>query len=225
MTVRVVAPGVGLGPLTLSAEESHYLVRVRRARVGASIEVLHPDAGGWSAVVEIADTKRAVVELREPLPERPPWPIDLAVALPDTKAAHDVIARATECGARSLTFLQTRFSQPGRLNPERIARIVNASRRQCGRTQPLPVSGPTPADAWLSQPRRGFVASLGPPAADPPPRGEVTVLIGPEGGLSEDEERLAAQAGLQPLSLGPYVLRTEVAVTAALAAVGKISGA
>ena len=48
----------------------------------------------------------------------------------------------------------------------------------------------------------------------------VTLVIGPEGGLSEQEEELALRHGALPLSMGPRILRTE---TAALAAVGALS--
>jgi 16S rRNA (uracil1498-N3)-methyltransferase len=51
----------------------------------------------------------------------------------------------------------------------------------------------------------------------------VTLLIGPEGGLTEAEDQRARDAGLHPVSLGPFVLRTEIAVTAALAGIGQIS--
>jgi 16S rRNA (uracil1498-N3)-methyltransferase len=40
---------------------------------------------------------------------------------------------------------------------------------------------------------------------------------GSEGGFSEDEVNLAEQAGLQPVSLGPRILRMETAVLAACA--------
>ena len=220
MTVRVFASAAELGPVTLDAEESHYLVRVRRARPGTTIEVLAHDGGGWRAQVEIADAKRAQVVVLEALAPRPPWPIDLAVALPDAKAAAEVIARATESGARSLTFLETEHSQPGRLNPERIERVTTAARRQCGRLVPLPLYGPLPLHTWLESPRSGFIAAPSPGTKPAPPAGPVDVLVCPEGGLHPEEERRAQASGLIPLSLGPYILRTEVAVTAAVAVVG-----
>ncbi len=223
MSIRVFASPTELGPLTLQAEESHYLVRVRRARVGSPLEVLHPQAGGWRAEVEDADPKHARVRVIERLPARPPWPVDLAVAQPDTKAAQDVIARAVECGARSLTFLDTERSQPGRLSPSRIERVVAAARRQCGRLDPLALHGPMPLADWLATPRHGFIASLASDATAEAPRGEIAVLIGPEGGLTTEEEALGRAAGLVPLSLAPYVLRTEVAVVAAIALAGPIS--
>jgi len=223
MSIRVFASPTELGPLTLCAEESHYLVRVRRARAGSSLEVLHPEAGGWRAELEEADPKQARVRVLERLGDRPPWPVDLAVAQTDSKAAQDIIARAVECGARSLTFLDTARSQPGRLSASRVARIVAAARRQCGRLDPLPLHGPMPLADWLGTPRHGFIASLAPDATSEPPQGEIAVLIGPEGGLTTDEEALGRSAGLVPLSLAPFVLRTEVAVVAAIAVAGRIS--
>ena len=49
----------------------------------------------------------------------------------------------------------------------------------------------------------------------------ITLLIGPEGGLSDEEERAATAAGFTAVRFGPRVLRTE---TAAIAALGLIQG-
>jgi 16S rRNA (uracil1498-N3)-methyltransferase len=46
-----------------------------------------------------------------------------------------------------------------------------------------------------------------------------TVIIGPEGGLTEDEVEMAVSAGYQPLALGPHTLRFETAALAAAAAI------
>ena len=54
---------------------------------------------------------------------------------------------------------------------------------------------------------------------EPFPVSSVTLLVGPEGGLSADEEVAAAVAGFVPLGLGPRILRTETAGLAAIAAI------
>ena len=56
-----------------------------------------------------------------------------------------------------------------------------------------------------------------------PPQ-SVTLVIGPEGGLTEQEETLACDQGVLPLSIGPRVLRTETAGLAALAALNAVWG-
>jgi 16S rRNA (uracil1498-N3)-methyltransferase len=53
---------------------------------------------------------------------------------------------------------------------------------------------------------------------DLPPPKSVMLLIGPEGGLADNEEEAAIKAGFQPVQLGPRILRTETAAIAALAA-------
>ena len=52
----------------------------------------------------------------------------------------------------------------------------------------------------------------------------ITILIGPEGGLSEQEIQQAMTVGYQPVKLGPRVLRTETATAAALAVVQTLWG-
>jgi 16S rRNA (uracil1498-N3)-methyltransferase len=50
----------------------------------------------------------------------------------------------------------------------------------------------------------------------------VAVMLGPEGGWTDGERRLAGGAGWLPVSLGPLVLRAETAAAAALAVVGNL---
>jgi len=54
------------------------------------------------------------------------------------------------------------------------------------------------------------------PAGAPPP-GSISVIVGPEGGLADDEVTLACQQGWQPVSLGPRILRAETAAVCAIA--------
>ena len=58
----------------------------------------------------------------------------------------------------------------------------------------------------------------------PPPDGDLNLLIGPEGGLSEAERILAVASGFTAVRLGPRVLRTETAPIAALAAIQVLVG-
>ena len=52
----------------------------------------------------------------------------------------------------------------------------------------------------------------------------VSLLIGPEGGLSDDEENLALRHGVIALSMGPRILRTETAGLAAVSAINAVWG-
>ncbi len=84
---------------------------------------------------------------------------------------------------------------------------------------------------WLEQPAAtdGLRLLLAPGAATglrqlPRPSGVVTVLAGPEGGLTAVEAEDAGRAGFLPLRLGPRVLRTETAAVALLAAMQTLWG-
>ena len=56
------------------------------------------------------------------------------------------------------------------------------------------------------------------------PKKEATLLIGPEGGFSNAEEERAASTGIQLVSLGPRILRTETAAIAAISVVQTLWG-
>ena len=76
------------------------------------------------------------------------------------------------------------------------------------------------AAAWCCTSRR-------PPrsqAADLPDAGDVVLIVGPEGGLTEEELTVFAAAGAVPVRLGPQVLRTSTAGAVALGALGVLTG-
>ena len=98
--------------------------------------------------------------------------------------------------------------------------IAIAACEQCGRNRVPAVHAVQPLRAWLEGAAPGLVLSLG-AGARPLHAGaataSVTLLSGPEGGLSPTEEEAARTAGWQPVTLGPRVLRAETAPLAALA--------
>lgn len=107
--------------------------------------------------------------------------------------------------------------------------LVRAACEQCGRNRVPEVAAPRDLSAWLAQlpdasddelrlllSPRADVAFDALPAT--PPRGRVTLVIGPEAGFSPKEEGEIVAAGFSALGLGPRVLRTETAGIAVLAA-------
>lgn len=101
--------------------------------------------------------------------------------------------------------------------------IVVSACEQSGRTRIPEVAAPLALDRWLPAcDEPGLRLTLDPAAAQGlaalPEVRSATLLIGPEGGLSDTEIRQAAQAGFRGLRVGPRVLRTETAGVAVLAA-------
>jgi 16S rRNA (uracil1498-N3)-methyltransferase len=101
--------------------------------------------------------------------------------------------------------------------------VVSAS-EQCGRNRLADVAPIQDFNRWLGQRADGVRILLSPRAdaslaqwTKQAPAQDVTLLVGPEGGFTEQEEDAARAAGALPLSMGPRVLRTETAGLAALA--------
>ena len=109
--------------------------------------------------------------------------------------------------------------------------IVIAACEQCGRARLPQVAAPLPLPEWLARPAPAAVQrlqlavdaaqSLGYAAAE---ARAIELLIGPEGGLDDDEQSSAASAGYRGCSIGPRVLRTETAAITALAVLQAIAG-
>jgi 16S rRNA (uracil1498-N3)-methyltransferase len=214
--------------VALAPEEAHYLVRVRRALVGDAVEVLDGRGAHVRGEITSASGNRCEVRLLAPIPAVVYPPLVLMLGLPEAKAALEAITLATEVGATTIVLVRCARSQPGEPSPARIDRTIRAALRQCGRALPPAIVGPLDLAAALARadlrpdPAACWVAvTEGADASGPAePLGSeagATILVGPEGGLTAAEVQAAHAAGLRPVSLGPFVLRTPTAVCAALA--------
>lgn len=108
--------------------------------------------------------------------------------------------------------------------------VAASACEQCGRNRVPNLHGPQSLSSWLeawSGDNHGLALS---PAAPhsltelTKPERPITILIGPEGGLTEDELQRAIGCGFSAVRLGPRVLRTETAAVAALAAIQTLWG-
>lgn len=214
------APGLRV---RLSADESHYLVRVRRARAGMAVELLDGEGAAWHAVLVAVDDRNAVVELGAPRAAVAVVPLALLLVVPEPRATLEALTLASELAATVVHLVDGDHSPAGVPSPERIARTLRAAQRQCGRDRPPQVERPTSLAEALERTAAypGWVASVPERHLATPvevdPRVGARLLVGPEGGLSDAEEALAVRAGLRPLALGPWVLPTPTAIAAGLA--------
>jgi 16S rRNA (uracil1498-N3)-methyltransferase len=230
---------VGAGSeIGLDAEESRYLVKVRRVRVGGTIELFDGRGEVWIArVLSLGRHVRVAIEGPRPRPTGEPLaPRVVLLGLPDAAATLEAVTGACELGATQLVFVRCERS-PGHLpSAGRIERVIRAAMRQCGRPSPPELLGVPPGDPWpLAQAlahRPELPGMFGDPhtteptaptvptePTEPTDRG-VRLLVGPEGGLSPLEIEAAIAAGFMPVRLGPWVLRTPTAVVALLARFG-----
>jgi 16S rRNA (uracil1498-N3)-methyltransferase len=138
------------------------------------------------------------------------------------------IRMGTEIGLTAIRPVVTARSlpDPGPARTARWVRVAQEAARQCGRADLPAIAAPAPLPAALGAlgtvdllvvPWERAEQPLGDAIADLA-WGSAALLVGPEGGLTDDEVSVARAAGGQPVTLGPHILRTETAgvVTAAM---------
>lgn len=137
------------------------------------------------------------------------------------------VQKATELGMRQLTPLFTERCEV-RLNSQRQEKrqrhwqqIAVSACEQSLRVQVPTIHEPQPLAQWLHSVEAELKLVLHHHTAEPLGNlarpASVALLIGPEGGLTEEEVAAATAAGFQPVAFGPRVMRTETAPVAAAA--------
>lgn len=210
----------GAAPVRLPAAAAHHVVHVLRLRVGARLLVF--DGAGHQQVVElqeIDDQGVLACPVSEALVARPERESALLLALLKPKALDVAVRMATETGVTAITVWRAARSVQRPPRVDRWERIAQAAAQQCGRAD-LPALRAADGldgalDAAQSAGHRLLVAL---PGAARPDRqqGRMAAIVGPEGGLTEQEVDVCLQAGATPLGLGAWTLRADTA--AALAA-------
>ncbi len=215
--------------ITLEATASHYLVSVLRMAKGRPLVLFDNSGHDHAATLIEADRKAAVVRIDAILPNacESPLTLQLAIGVSRGERFDWVVQKATELGVSHIQPLWTERVEV-RLNGPRLEKklahwrqVATSACEQSGRARLPQLAEPLPLARYLELAAPGLRLVLD-PAADAAPDWQggqhaATLLIGPEGGLTEGEIRAAHGAGFQPWRLGPRVLRTETAPVAALA--------
>jgi 16S rRNA (uracil1498-N3)-methyltransferase len=216
--------------LALGASAAAHVGRVLRLAVGAELTVFDGRGGEYPAT--IVESRGAVLRVRlgdhRPLERESPLEITLAQGLARGERMDWAVQKATELGVAVLAPLVTERSVV-KLDVRQAAKrrehwrgVAIAACEQCGRNRLPDVRAPARFDEWLRTAGSGVrllldpTASSGLRAIGKPPA--LTLLVGPEGGLSPAERTLAIEAGFLPVRMGPRVLRTETAAIAAISA-------
>ena len=228
-------PGPGLA---LPAGAARH-VQVLRLQPGDELTLFDGQGGEYQARVERMGRSEVVVDVQQhsAIERESPLPVHLALGMPANERMDWLVEKATELGMASLQPLVTERTVL-RLSGERALKkqahwqaIAIAACEQCGRNRVPTVHEPLALPEWLKAraPTPGWLLSLAEGSVAPLLRlaqqraslaGGLTLLSGPEGGLSANEERLALAAGFAPVSLGPRVLRAETAPLAVLGLLG-----
>jgi len=207
--------------VTVTGDEFHHSIRVVRARVGEEVEVFDRAGHAARGVVESIERDRAVIAVGEPVPSREsPLPVHLAMAIIQLEKFELVLQKATELGVRTLIPMVTDRIE---LRAERYSgkagrwdRIVFEAVKQCGRSRVPVITPPMNFGEVLARPGTKILFDADAPAAPIERPAEVTILIGPEGGWTDEELQAARESGVRLQPLGPRRLRAETAAIAAV---------
>lgn len=216
--------------LALDEEAANHVGRVLRMPTGAGLILFNGDGFNYPAVICSSDKKRVSVKVTsaEPNPVESPLRIHLGQGISRGDRMDFAIQKAVELGVTEITPLFTERCGV-KLDGERLSKrneqwqkMAISACEQSGRSV-VPVVHPAISlTLWLAQQTKELKLTLHPRAADTiktlQPALEVRLVIGPEGGFSDQEMAMTAEAGFNGIQLGPRVLRTETAALTAISA-------
>ncbi len=216
-----------------------HALRVLRLRLGDSVTLFDGTGGEHRATIVSAERHSAAVRLDafDPVEREAPVATTLVMSTIAADPMDFAVRKAVELGVHAVQPVIAARSQ-GAASGDRVERrvahwraIAVAACEQCGRNRVPPVEMPVSLAMWLArfavEPGAaamlapGVARSLASLAAREPP---THLLVGPEGGFTDDEQSLAARLGILPVHLGRRVLRAETAALAALATLNAVAG-
>jgi 16S rRNA (uracil1498-N3)-methyltransferase len=228
--VYVDTPIVGGNRVVIEGSAVNHITRVLRLRSGDPLTLFDGRGGEYGARIDEfrRDTVVVTVDHYREADRESPLSLTLAQGISRGERMDWIIQKATELGASRIVPVFTKRSMV-KLDESQAERklqhwrhIAVAACEQSGRNRvpelAMPLDffevlgdgGPTATRLLLSPEADQRIDDL-----DRVSKG-ITVLIGPEGGLTDMEHEAAVTAGFKPIRLGPRVLRTETAAIAAL---------
>ena len=205
-------------------------VQVLRLQPGDVITLFNGEGGEFDATVTRMGRSDVEVEVgvHRAVEREASRAVHLLAGITANERMNWLVEKATELGVASITPLVAERSVlklKGERAEKKLAHwqgVAVAAAEQCGRNRVPTVHPAVTLSEWLKKapPGERWVLSLSEgtrPLSEMAGTDTVTVLSGPEGGLSPAEETAALAAGFAPVTLGPRVLRAETAPLAVLA--------
>ena len=216
--------------IALDANQANYLGNVLRLGVGAELLVFDGLSGEWLAHIADAGKKRMTLAVDRQTRESESIP-DVWLAFAPVKRAQTdwLVEKSTELGVARLIPVMTQRTVTERVRLDRLESIAIEAAEQCGRTRVPQIVEPTSLKRLIEEldpARHLYFADEGggEPVASTFAEGPALILVGPEGGFTEEERQLVRGSGASAISLGPRILRAETAALAALAAFMALAG-
>ena len=214
----------------LDAGQANYLGNVLRLGVGAELLLFDGLSGEWHARIAEAAKKRMTLTVDRQTREAEIIP-DVWLAFAPVKRAQTdwLVEKATELGAAKLVPVMTQRTVAERVRLDRLESIAIEAAEQCGRTRVPLIVEPVPLKRFVDEldpARTLYFADEGGGEAAVATFGDgpAVILVGPEGGFTDEERAFVRGSGASALSLGPRILRAETAALASLSLYMALAG-
>jgi len=203
--------------LVFTGDEAKHAQRVKRVKAGE--RVLGLDGTGVLVTGEVVGVGRElVVRVLETTQSEPPAPaVEVWAPMPKGSASGDLVDMLTQVGASSWIPMTTKrsVSPLSEAKRPRLERVAVEACKQSRRAWLMGIGRETPmGEAFADD---GALVLIADQQGAPVPGGSdherIRLLVGPEGGFTDEELAMAVDRGATPCSFGPHVLRIEVAAT------------
>ena len=214
--------------ISLSSEELHHISKVLRKNAGSPISLT--DGNGYLISGEIADIRKQQLTVTVKKIQKFDFPVQnqltLGVAVIRPNRMDWIVEKATELGLKTIVPLICKNNSYKNIKTMHLRKITISAMKQSQQMYLPEIKAPMPLEYWLEENPDSFKSSY---VADPdgnfgPPGDSISpvllpcrVVIGPEGGFTDQELQLAGKLGFSRLRLGNTILRTETAAVAAIA--------
>ena len=233
---RCYVPHPAAGSVEVVNEQAHHIVNVLRLGVGAALSVFDGRGREWLGRVASATRTRVVITLGEPRTpaKEPSVDLSLVIGLLKGDQMSQVVRDATALGVSRIVPVLSRHTAVARPSAwadlrQRWQRVAVAAAAQSGRAVVPDVADVMAFGELLTSEPGPLVMCVEPAlqpgaAALPEKPASASLLVGPEGGWSQDEVDRARERGACLLSLGPRTLRAELAPAVALSSLWTVWG-
>lgn len=217
----------------LQGEVFHHIVEVCRQTVGSKFELLSNGKAHFSELIALSKkgATARIIETRN-IPALPKPYIKIALCIPRFPVLESILEKAVELGVDEIQLLSSQYSfiksseKISESKWERWLKVIKSSTQQSGRGDLMKLTAPMPLIEWSKKmnPNGRSLCLFGYEGPSPlsireyfksdKSHGELDdawILVGGEGGFSEQEVQLLAAQGCQAVTLGPQVLRVETA--------------
>ena len=223
--------------VSLPRDKAHYITNVLRMKAGDSIILFNDSGNTFDATILELTRKSARIKITSSSEDNRESPLKVILALAISRGQHMdyALQKAVELGVHKIVPLQTEFSNV-KLQDDRIQNklshwqnIIISATEQCGRNRLAKLSKPVAFNEWLTAETPATCVIMQPGSTlsmkdVEPINNELALLIGPEGGFSENELDLAAHKGCISVNFGPRILRAETAVVSGVSVAQQLWG-